>query len=416
VSPSEDYTVVKGRESAYAWVPPQTGDFASVNRPGSDGVVSFHLANMIRKYGQPHDSERYAARMIPRMRTWGFNSIGAFSAGGEAAWQKAQFPYVASLPVHEWQGIPRLPQIGETFDPFDEQIRKKVEQNLAAELPARSSDPLLIGYFFNNEPIYENIPHIVPTLKGEHACKRRLVRLLSEKYTTIARFNAAWKLQGASFQALEDLVLPVETEAARADVQAFTALFLEELYRFMAETFRRHDKNHLLIGSRLQPGTINNESLCRIMGKYIDVMSFNYYTNGVDKPFLQRVYEWTGGKPMILSEFYWGASKESGLSGGREVATQRERGLAYRNYVEQSASLDFVVGIEWFTLIDQAVTGRWFQGFDGERANTGILAVTDRPWKAMVEEVAKTNHDIYRVWFRERPPFVFDDPRFKNTP
>jgi len=37
------------------------------------------------------------------------------------------------------------------------------------------------------------------------------------------------------------------------------------------------------------------------------------------------------------------------------------------------------------------VTGRWFQGFDGERANTGILAVSDRPWKPMLEEAIKAN-------------------------
>jgi hypothetical protein len=145
-------------------------------------------------------------------------------------------------------------------------------------------------------------------------------------------------------------------------------------------------------------------------------MSFNYYTNGVDKDFLRRIHRWTGSRPMMMSEFFWGASKESGLAGGREVATQQERGLAYRNYVEQCASLGFVVGIEWFTMIDQSVTGRWFQGFDGERANTGILAVTARPWKAMLDEAIKTNYGIYKVLLGDQQPFVFDDPRFKNTP
>jgi hypothetical protein len=141
-------------------------------------------------------------------------------------------------------------------------------------------------------------------------------------------------------------------------------------------------------------------------------MSFNYYTNGVDRDFLRRIYGWTGGKPMMLSEFYWSASRESGLTGGREVATQKERGLAYRNYVEQSAGLGFVVGIEWFTLNDQAVTGRWFQGLDGERANTGVIAVTDRPWKEALAEMIKTNYGIYPVWFGKQEPFLWQDPRF----
>ena len=57
------------------------------------------------------------------------------------------------------------------------------------------------------------------------------------------------------------------------------------------------------------------------MGKYVDVMSFNYYTNAVDLELLRQIYQWTG-RPIMLSEFYWSASKGSGLTGGHEVATQ----------------------------------------------------------------------------------------------
>jgi hypothetical protein len=416
-NPNEDYTLVKGREAAYEWLPKREGEFATVFQKDSGGsALSFYLANVIRKTGRPYDAETFTARLIPRLRKWGFNSIGAFSSGGELTLRAAQFPRVAHLPLSEWEGIPRLPSIGETFDPFEDKNRTRLEENMAKTLPAHVNDPLIIGYFIVNEPIYENIPHMVPTYDGKYACKRRLVQSLGDKYRTIEAYNKAWESDAASFDDLKDRVLNVKTAAAKQDVQDFTGVFLEEYFRIITESFRKHDPNHLLIGCRLQPGTINNEQLCRIAGKYLDVMSFNYYTNGVDKEFLRRIYGWTGGRPMMMSEFYWGASKESGLAGGREVTTQQERGLAYRNYVEQSASLGFVIGIEWFTLIDQSVTGRWFQGFDGERANTGVLAVTDRPWKAMLEEAIKTNYGIYDVLLGKQPPFVFDDPRFKNTP
>ena len=402
-SPGEDYTLVKGREAAYEWLPKREGDFATVFQKDSGGTaLSFYLANVIRKTGQPFDSETFTERLIPRLRKWGFNSVGAFSNGGEAAQRAAQFPRVAHPPISEWEGIPRLPSIGETFDPFEEKNRARLEDNMAKTLPAHVDDPLIIGYFIVNEPIYENIPHMVPTYDGKHACKRRLVQGLADKYQTIAAYNTAWESDAASFDDLKDRVLNVKTATAKQDVQDFTGVFLEEYFRIIAEAYRKYDAKHLLIGCRLQPGTINNEQLCRIAGKYLDVMSFNYYTNGVDKEFLRRIYGWTGGRPMMMSEFYWGASKESGLAGGREVSTQQERGLAYRNYVEQTASLGFVVGIEWFTLIDQSVTGRWFQGFDGERANTGILAVTDRPWRPMLDEAMKTNYRIYEVLLGKR--------------
>ena len=416
-NPNEDYTLVKGRESAYAWLPPRDGEFASAYKSDSGGsVVSFHLANMIRKYGQPFDIESYTARMLPRMRKWGFNSIGAFSNVGEQAQRAAQFPRVAHLPLSQWNGITMLPGVNETFDPFDEKTRAQIESNFAKLLPASASDPLIMGYFIANEPIYENVPHMLPSLDGSHACKREFVRWLETKYKSPSAFSAAWETPAGAFAELTDRVLSVKSEAARKDVQDFTGVFFEEYFRTVTESFHRHDKNHMLIGCRLQPGTINNEQLCRIAGKYLDVMSFNYYTDAVDKDLLRRIYGWTGGLPMILSEFYWASSKESGLTGGREVPTQKERGLAYRNYVEQSAALGFVVGIEWFTLVDQSVTGRWFQGFDGERANTGVLSVTDRPWRGLLDEMVKTNYDIYKVWLGERPPFVFDNPRFKGVP
>ncbi len=414
MDPGDDYTLVKGRESTYESLPPYDGEFRSAFKPDAgSSIVSFHLANMIRKYAQPYDHEAYSARMIDRLRKWGFNSGGAFSGIATGARESAHFPFVSHLPLSEWEGIPRLPSIGETFDPFDEKTRARIDANFAKSLPARVADPLIIGYFITNEPTYENISHMVPALNGSYACKQRFVQWLSDKYKTPAAFNAAWDAQAASFDELKDRVLNVISTAAKEDTHAFAGVFLDEYFRFVSETFRRYDNKHLLLGSRLQPGTINDEQLCRICGKYLDVMSFNYYTRGVDKDFLQRIYRWTGGRPMMLSEFYWAASKESGLAGGSEVNTQQERGLAYRNYVEQSAALGFMIGIEWFTLVDQSVTGRWFSGFDGERANTGLISVTDRPWKGMLNEAMKTNYDIYRVELGQRAPFVFNDPRFQ---
>ena len=120
-----------------------------------------------------------------------------------------------------------------------------------------------------------------------------------------------------------------------------------------------------------------------------------------------------GDRPLIFSEFYFSSTGDSGLTGGgKDVSSQLERGLAYRHYVEQAAALGYVVGMEWFTLVDQATTGRWFEKYNGEAANTGLIAVTDRPWQAMLAEMMKTNYGIYEVFCGARAPFVFADPRF----
>lgn len=406
--PSDDYTYVTGREDIYEWLPKPGGDYASAFREGDPSCFSFYIANLIRKYGQPYDHDAFAARMIDRVRKFGFNSMGAFSSVPPTSAARTNFPYVLSLAINEWEGVPRIPGAWEVFDPFDDKVRSLVEQQLAKTLPVRAEDPLLIGWFIINEPRYDELPKVLPSLNGQHACKRRLVQFLSDKYKEIASFNAAWSARAVSFAELNDAGLAVTTDAAKGDVRAFVGVFLEAQFELVNTHFRKHDKNHLLLGNRLQPVTIDDEQLCRIAGKYVDVMSFNYYTYGIDKDLLKRVHEWTGGRPMLLSEFFWSSPRDSGLTGGREVRSQQERGLMYRNYTEQAASLGFVVGVQWFTLIDQATTGRWFSKYNGESANTGIFSVTDRPWKPMVEEMAKTNNGIYEVLLGDRPSFAWE--------
>ncbi len=409
---SGDYTVVRGREGSYAWLPESKGEFkAAYNWDAS--AFSFYIANWQRKFGKPYSPEDLAAVLIDRVRQWGFNSAGAFG-GKQQAYEPASFPYVAHLPLSSWEGLPAIPGVTGTFDPFDDANRARVEQNMAG-IAVRADDPLLIGYYITNEPLYEDLPRVIPGLSSKYAVKRRLAQFLREKYTTIDAFNTAWDARAASFDALADTGLAVSTKAASADIHVFTGIFFTEYFSLISSAYRKYDENHLLIGNRLQPGTINNEQLVSISGKYLDVISFNYYTSYFDRAFLDRINAWSGGKPMFLSEFYWSSSSDSGLSGGREVGTQQERGLAYRNYVEQAAATGYVVGIEWFQLTDQPVTGRSFEGFHGESANTGLLDVTDRPWKPMLAEMMKTNYRIYEVELGKQAPFHFDDPRFSQA-
>lgn len=409
-NPGDEATYVKERRALYEWLPPVEGDFASAWHPEKwwrNDVFSFYAANVLRKYGFASTKDEQLERLVDRVRAVGFNHVGAFS-GNSPSFAAKHIPRMASVGFN-----PELPGIRGVADPFDGEARRKTEEGWAKSLPPNADDPLIIGYFFANEQGFEDIPRTVPQLSGKHAAKRKLVEVLRAKYATLADLNAAWGLNATSFDELADRGLPVATKAAFADMQAYTELFLDEYFRFLTETFRKYDPNHLMVANRWQPGTANNEALCRAAGKYMDVISINYYALGVDRGFVERLYNWTGGKPQMWSEFYYTSEAESNAAGsGLDMATQKLRGEAYRNYVEQGAALGFVVGIEWFTLIDQAVTGRWFSKLSGERNNTGLFNACDRPYDAMLREMAKTHAVIYDVWLGKAKPFVLDDPRF----
>jgi hypothetical protein len=363
--PADDYTYFAGRERVFEWLPRHEGEFSTTFHPDSywtQLALSFHLVNTIRKFGQPYDSASYTTRMIERVRKWGFNSAGAFGVGEASVRRKMNFPHVAHLPLSAWEGFPDVPGCHGIFDPFSEELREHCNKVFSQRLPSAAKDSLLIGYFLANEPLWEEIPGAVAALDSSHACKRKLASFLEEKYKTIENFNRAWETSLGSFADVAARGLPVNTGTAKADMQAFTEIFLDAYFRLVTETFHKYDKNHVLIGNRFQPGTINNETVCRLSGRYMDVVSFNYYTYGFDPQLLDRIRTWMGDRPMFFSEFYFSSPPDSGLTGGgNDLSSQRERGLAYRHYVEHAAALGYVVGIEWFTLVDQATTGRFFE-------------------------------------------------------
>ncbi|HSI08409.1 MAG TPA: sugar-binding protein [Rariglobus sp.] len=422
IANTDDYTTVKGREKTYEWLPdPKDPAWRTAWRDQRPdwGIFSFQIANWIRKYGKPYSYEEWTGQAVGRLRAWGFNSDGAFSNYSRTM-SELNFPTVAFLPSGGDEGVKSLPDkvgVSRVMDPFAPGAEAALDRAYARSVADRAGDPLLIGYFLGNEQHFEILPKLIVGYKASAVpAKAKLVEVLRERHGgDIARFNAAWEpvKPFASFDELGEATLFIRTDAAATDMRAFHQLYLESYYGMIRRVFKKHDPNHLLIGSRWTPNTANHEDTVRIGGKYLDVISINYYTYGIEKDFLKKVYDWSGGRPMLFSEWYF-SSTEHGLGGGKEVKDQAERGLAYRNYIEQAAATGFVVGSQWFLYSDQSITGRFFEGFNGEGNNTGFVDVTDRPYAPLVNAARATHARIYDVLLGKEKPFVYDDARFSG--
>ncbi|MGB8355077.1 MAG: sugar-binding protein [Chthoniobacteraceae bacterium] len=421
IANTDDFTQVKGRESIYEWLPKPGDEYDSAWREHKPdwGCLSFYIVNWIRKFGKPFTFDEWSGQVVDRLRSWGFNSAGAFS-GYSPTMRAKNFPCVSFLPSGEKQGVKMLPdKIGtaDLMDPFVPGTEAALDKAYAGIVAPQADDPLLVGYFLGNEQHFEILPKQIPTYKASKvAAKQRLVEMLQDRYGDIAGFNAAWNPARpfANFDELKEEPLFVRTDAAAADMRKFQQAYLEAYYSMIERVFRKYDKHHLLLGSRWTPGTATNEDVVRIGGKYLDVISINYYTYAIESGFLKQAHDWSGGRPILLSEWYFSCTDE-GLGGGKEVKDQKERGAAYRNYVEQSAALPFVVGSEWFIYTDQSITGRFFEGFNGEGANTGLVDVTDRSYEPLVSACTQSHARIYDVMMGRQSPFVFADPRFNGT-
>jgi hypothetical protein len=84
-----------------------------------------------------------------------------------------------------------------------------------------------------------------------------------------------------------------------------------------------------------------------------------------------------------------------------QVRDQAGRGVAYRYYVEQAASFPEFFGSSWFQWVDQPSTGR----MDGENHNIGLVDVTDRPYRELIEAIKTTHRRLQGVHAGKTAPF-----------
>ena len=213
---------------------------------------------------------------------------------------------------------------------------------------------------------------------------------MREKYGTIDALNAEW---GADYASFADMDRPVSTlgftEAGKRALRAFSEIMIREYIRIPSEAIHAVDPDHLNLGIRY--AWLSSKELAA-GSEYTDVFSFNCYS--MDPTPAIESFSRLVGKPVMIGEFHFGAL-DRGLdaTGIRGVTSQRERGRAYRYYMQHAAAHPMCLGAHYFTLNDQAYLGR----FDGENYQIGIVDVTQRPYEDFEEGIIETHREIYDI-------------------
>jgi len=216
-----------------------------------------------------------------------------------------------------------------------------------------------------------------------------LIGQLVAKYRDPDNLAAAWGIAAHSWDELREAQLPLSSAslarpAVIDDLRAFTALFAESYFRIVAAAIRRHDPNHLFLGSRFQARTPEAIAAC---AKYCDVVSFNVYNSELSGE------EWTRlpalEKPALIGEFQFG-STDTGLfwPGLFDVGVADERGPAYAAHLRSALANPDIVGCHWFQYVDEPLTGRLL---DGENGNMGFVSVADVPYRGLVSAARDAN-------------------------
>ena len=413
----DTYTHIRGREKIYEWLPQYITNinssdyqFNTAFLDNSSDNFSFYVTNKIRKTNKPFNNVKFYDESVTRMKKWGFTSEGGFSITPHTSLKENIFPQVRFADLPERDMIPDAA----LFDIFKPSVPADIHAEFEKQgIGSHASDPLIIGYFFGNEFEYHRLKNIIPAKKAsEVASKGALIIFLKDRYKNdVALFNKAWGTSYTRFDELYEAILNVTSNEALQDMSSFTEIFLDKYYSVVSAEFRKIDTNHMLIGDRYFTAAMNDENLrniiCKVAGKYLDVLSYNYYTYDVDLDRLKSMHK-ISGKPIIITEFHYGEPTQGQTSAIQMVDNEQEKGYAYRNFVEKIAATGFVVGAHWFEYLDQSVTGRWFQGYNGESFAIGLVNVTDRPYKEFLTSIMKCNYSIYDLMLGNKQPYSYD--------
>jgi len=414
-------TYVEGREFMFRDLPRRDGELAAHWSEADDRrglgaqrgrafdhgrAFDFYTANLERKFGADWRI-RWREETVARLAAWGFNTIGDWSDPELTAMHR--LPYTVPLsPEGEYakvsSGEDWWGPMPDPFDPHFVEAADRIARNAAARF---GGDPWLIGYFVDNElawgPSTRAHPQQYYALAlGALAAGRQspahsaFAADLQQTYRDPERLARAWGTSVRSWNALDTagFALPdaaFDNPAVIDDLAAFSRRFAEAYYRTIAEALRRHDPDHLYLGSRFAWQTAEAVEAC---AHWCDVVSFNRYRRSIaDDP-----AEWERfhalDKPALIREFQFGSADRGlfweGLVG---VGRESERGPAYAGYLRAVAANPDFVGAHWFQYLDEPLTGRTL---DGENGHVGFISVADIPYQDLVTAAREANLEVLR--------------------
>jgi hypothetical protein len=257
------------------------------------------------------------------------------------------------------------------FDPGWEEFCDRHAQQAAAH----KDDPALFGYFSDNE-----MPFRFRSLDNYLA--------LPEKDPGHVAASQWLKERGIKTEQITD-----------KHREAFMAVIAEKYFSVVSAALKKYDPNHMYIGARFYSSEKNYPEFMRTAGRYVDIISNNYY--GKWTPDSSDMANWTSwsGKPFIITEYYT-KGEDSGMpnqsGAGWIVKTQRDRGLFYQNYNLALLESKNCVGWHYFKYQDNDPTATGVDPSNTD-SNKGIVNNYYEVWTPMMELIKELNTQVYSL-------------------
>jgi hypothetical protein len=333
-----------------------------------------------------HNPADWALKTTQMLRDLGFNGAGAWSSYQVLSdlGKKAQpLAYTVMLDFMGSYGKNKgaYQQSGHLGYPdnaifvFDPGFEKFCDQ-YARQISVNKNDKNLYGYFSDNElPFY----------------RKSLDNYLSKKDKTDPGYIAAQKwLTDHQYDPA------AITDQMRNE---FLGVIVDRYLGIVSKAIKKYDPNHMYIGCRFNGYEKTVKEVIQAAGKYLDLVSINYYDHWT--PDAGDMRNWTAwsGKPFIITEWYV-KGEDSGMGNysgaGWVVKTQQERGMFYQNFTLGLLESGNCVGWHWFKYQDNDPANKNVDPSNTD-ANKGILNNRYQPYSGLTEKMKQLNEQVYSL-------------------
>jgi hypothetical protein len=343
-----------------------------------------------QKFGTDQVWAETTARLL---KTHHFNGLGAWSnwkllrdtnqpSVYTTTWNfMADFGHSRGLTVQETghYGYPNgcMPVFHPEFESFCDRY--------ARTLLTTSSDPYLLGHFSDNElPGYADLLDRHLGLDSRHPDLR-------SGYEAAQNWLAQRKGKDPKEIEFSDI-----TDLDRHD---FLGYVFDRYFKVTSQAIRKYDPNHLLLGSRFYGYEKTCLQVLAAAGKYLDVISLNYYLAWTPDPNLLNNWADWSGCPLMITEWY-AKGEDSGMANntgaGWTVSTQAERGQFYQNFTLSLLENPNCVGWHWFMYQDNDPADTNTDP-SNRNSNKGIVSIRYDEYRPLLEYMRELNFQVYSL-------------------
>lgn len=376
------------------------------------------------------DADQWLVDSFDKAREMGFNcALGSVTSPErnlngfvdvekvEALFRERHFPYAVGVILlkHPWEFVD-----GETLpDIFDPSYQALIESRAEAICPKYKDDPLVMGYYygfgaFNRADQWVN-HHL--SLPAGAPGRVAIVDVLKRQYENdVAAFNGVY---GTSLDSIDDLVAKHELTFEKAyerrnypkvresldpkilaDFEAIIQHMCVTLYRIGHDAIRKHDTNHLILGSFIKEWALDAESW-RAAAPYVDLIAPQHFNETIDVSALAEAT----GLPIIYSDEYFGFHYPKAIGNVHAgVASHDARGEIYHANLRRHYKDPKVVGVTYCAcMFDQG-------GNTLAKGNqNGFYDLQGNPRTSLIKRVTAINREIYEQTSQPETPAKLED-------